>query len=70
MLIKVALLLHSQSPGAYKTLRDLKILTLPSEVTLRDYIHAISPTEGFNPEVDSYSYSNRLSHAKVSDFFL
>ena len=49
--IRIALMLHSQSSSAYRSLRNTGVLQLPSEKTLRDYSHAVEPTQGFNPEV-------------------
>ena len=51
MMIRLAILLHSQSPQAYRTLRDTGTITLPGETTLRDYTNYICPQQGFKPEV-------------------
>ena len=51
MLIRYALLLHSQSPAAYRTIRNTGILKLPGETTLRAFTNAIHPEVGFNEEV-------------------
>ena len=54
-MIRLALLVHSQSPQAYRTLRSTGLLQLPGETTLRDYSNASSPSQGFQPEVKEYS---------------
>ncbi|XP_050399250.1 uncharacterized protein LOC126816608 isoform X3 [Patella vulgata] len=51
MIIRLAILLHTQSPQAYRSLKQTGLLHLPGESTLRDYSNAISPTHGFNPNV-------------------
>jgi hypothetical protein len=51
MMIRYALLLHSQSPAAYATIRNSGIMKLPGETTLRAYTNAIHPEAGINPEV-------------------
>ena len=51
MLIRFAILLHTQSPAAYNTLRQTGALKLPGESTLRDYTNAVHPQDGFNGEV-------------------
>ena len=51
MLIRFAILIHSQSPAAYNTLRQTGALKLPGESTLRDYTNAIHPQDGFNGEI-------------------
>ena len=51
MMLKLAMLLHSQSPACYKTLRSTGILKLPGETTLREYSNFIHPEKGFNPMV-------------------
>ena len=51
MMIRLAILLHSQSPQAYRTLRDTGTITLPGETTLRYYTNYICPQQGFKPEV-------------------
>lgn len=51
MLVRFALLLHSQSPSAYRTLQKTGVLTLPGETTLRDYTNVIHPTSGLKVEV-------------------
>ena len=51
MIIRLAILLHSQSPQAYRSLKETGVLQLPCEATIRDYTNAISPKQGFNPEV-------------------
>lgn len=51
MIIRLAILLHSQSSQAYRSLKETGVLQLPCEATLRDYTNAINPMQGFNPEV-------------------
>jgi hypothetical protein len=41
MMIRLALLLHSQSPQAYRTLRETGVLRLPGEASLHDYTIAM-----------------------------
>ena len=43
--------LHSQSPSAYRSLRELCVLKLPAESTLRDYTSVLHPQSGFQIEV-------------------
>ncbi|XP_014679242.1 PREDICTED: uncharacterized protein LOC106819095 isoform X2 [Priapulus caudatus] len=50
-MIRLAILLHSQSTHAYDTLRKTGILKLPGHSTLRDYSNVIHPKAGFLPEV-------------------
>lgn len=56
MMIRLAILLHCQSPSAYRSLRDTGILCLPGESTIRDYTNAVGPVQGFNPEVIEISH--------------
>jgi hypothetical protein len=51
MLVRYALLLHAQSPAAYKLVQESGVLRLPGESTLWAFTHAIHPEVGFNPEV-------------------
>ena len=51
MLIKFAILIHSQSTAAYNTLRQTGALKLPGESSLRDYTNAVHPQDGFNGEI-------------------
>ena len=51
MIIRMALLLHSQSPQSYRSLRELGVIALPGESTLRDYSNYITPKQGFQIEV-------------------
>ena len=46
-----SVLLHSESPAAYRTLRESCILCLPGELTLRDFTNYVAPSQGFQPEV-------------------
>ena len=48
LIIKWCLYLHHCSSGAYKVLRNSKLLCLPSEHTLRDYTHFNSTRAGFS----------------------
>lgn len=50
-MIRIAIMMHSQSPQVYRTLRNTGLLQLPGETTLRDYTNAASPSQGFQPEV-------------------
>ena len=51
MMIRLALLLHTESPQAYRSLRETGVIALPGESTLRDFTNYITPTQGFQPEV-------------------
>ncbi|XP_050412327.1 uncharacterized protein LOC126827139 [Patella vulgata] len=51
MMIRMAILLHSQSPSAYRTLQDIGILKLPGESTLQDYTNFVKPSPGFHIEI-------------------
>jgi hypothetical protein len=51
MMLRFAILLHSQSPAAYEVLKETGVLKLPNERTLRDYSNFIQPQTGFNPAV-------------------
>lgn len=51
MLIRFALMVHSQSPAAYRTLRKTGVLTLPGETTLKDYTNVFPPKSGIQLEV-------------------
>ena len=51
MLIRFCLSLHAKSAAAYEELRSSKIMTLPSQRTLRDHRNAVRPKAGFDPEV-------------------
>ena len=51
MMIRFAILIYSQSPAVYDTLRQTGALKLPGESTLKDYSNAIHPQQGFNMEV-------------------
>ena len=48
--IRFCLSIHAKSPAAYRELRDLGILVLPSERTLRDYRNFFKLRAGFHPE--------------------
>lgn len=50
-MIRIALMIHSQSRQVYRTLRDTGLLQLPGETTLRDYSNVNSPSQGFQQEV-------------------
>lgn len=47
MMVRFAILLHSQSPSAYRCLREVGVLKLPGESTLRDYTNVVHPEAGF-----------------------
>lgn len=51
MLIRLALHLHSLSPGAYEFLQDSKVLCLPSRRRLYDYSHFVDAKEGCQQEL-------------------
>ena len=51
MMIRLAILLHSKSKAAYDLLRETGVLKLPGNSTLREYVGALHPKEGFQPEV-------------------
>lgn len=51
VMIRLALMIHSQSPQVYRTLRSTGLLQLPGETTLRDYSSACTPSQGFQPDV-------------------
>lgn len=51
MMVRLAILLHSQSRAAYDTLRTTGVLHLPGESTLREYTNVITPHEGFHAHV-------------------
>ena len=52
LLIRWALYLHHKSSGAYETLRQSGIITLPSSRTLRDYRHFTPTQSGFSTIAD------------------
>lgn len=52
LIIKWCLYLHHRSSGAYKTLRESGILSLPSSRTLRDYRHFAPAKAGFSRSYD------------------
>lgn len=51
MLLRFALHLHSQSPAAYRSLKQTGLLRLPGETTLQSYTNYIHPESGYNPLV-------------------
>ena len=51
MMIRFAILVHSQSPSTYRTLREVGVIKLPAESTLRDYTNVLHPRSGFSVEV-------------------
>ena len=51
MLLRFALYLHSQSPAAYRSLKESGVLRLPGETTLRSYANYVHPEIGYNPHV-------------------
>lgn len=52
-MIKWCLYLRAHSQGAYETLRQSRVISLPSQRTLRDYTHHLKPDPGFSAEVDA-----------------
>ena len=46
-------LFHNRSSSAYETLRSSGIIQLPSQRTLRDYIHYVEASSGFSADVDT-----------------
>jgi hypothetical protein len=70
MIIRLALLLHSQSPQVYRSLRDTGVLTLPGESTLRDFTNYIAPKQGFQPEVSIKTpYNKKIKHSNQGIIF-
>ena len=63
LIIKWRLYLHHRGSGAYKVLRNSKLLCLPSERTLRDYTHFNSTETGFSDATDS----QLKEHAKLAE---
>ena len=63
LIIKWCLYLHHCSSGAYKILRNSKLLCLPSERTLRDYTHFNSTGAGFSDATDH----QLKEHAKLDE---
>jgi transposase-like protein len=61
MSIRLALLLHSQSPLAYRSLRQTGVLVLPGESTLRDYVNVVNPSQGFKPEVCLHVFISKIT---------
>lgn len=53
LIIRWALYLHHRSSGAYETLRDSGVISLPSTRTLRDYRHFSSTKTGFSAIADA-----------------
>lgn len=51
MLIRFAIMLRSQSPSMYRTIREIGVLKLPGESVLKDYTNVIGPKTGINPSV-------------------
>lgn len=51
MMLRLAILMHSQSPTLYRTIRNTGVLKLPCEATLRDYTNVVHPHSGFQIEV-------------------
>ena len=52
LVIKWCLYLRHQSSKAYDALRESRIISLPSQRTLRDFSHCIKAKSGFSVEVD------------------
>ena len=53
LIIKWCLYLRHQSSEAYDTIREAGCIALPSQRTLRDYLHAVKIGAGFSSEVDN-----------------
>lgn len=51
MMLRFAIMIHTQSPSTYRSLREVGVLKLPSESTLRDYTNVLHPSSGFKKEV-------------------
>ena len=51
MMIRFAILIHSQSPSTYRSLRETGVVKLPGESALRDYTNVVHPRSGFSVEV-------------------
>ena len=51
-IIKWCIYLRHKSPGAYELLRKSKIIRLPSQRTLRSYVHCYDSQSGFSNELD------------------
>ena len=51
MMVRMAILIHSQRPSANRCLRQIGVLKLPAESTLRDYANVVHLSSGFNMEV-------------------
>ncbi|KAK3924597.1 Transposable element P transposase [Frankliniella fusca] len=74
-LIRFALLIKSNSPSAYSSMRDTGLITLPSERTLFDYSHIMPSREGCIPEkfdriskeVEKYSEEYKKMHTLIFD---
>ncbi len=58
MIVRWAIMLHSQSTKAYNSLKDSGLMVLPGESTLREYSNYVTPSQGFNPQVivEKYMY--------------
>lgn len=60
----IGLAVYSRSPGAFRALKDLRILQLPSERTLKMYMNQGNKAAGLN-EKELYRYScDYTSHKK------
>lgn len=53
VMIRFALHLHLRSAAAYKALKEIFVIKLPSERTLRDYSNLFHPKAGFNKGIFS-----------------
>ena len=51
-IIRWCLYLHHRSSGAYTTLQNSGVISIPSERTLRDYRHFNASTSGFSKDTD------------------
>ncbi|KAK3924845.1 Transposable element P transposase [Frankliniella fusca] len=68
MMIRIALKLHSISPGAVEFLRDSQIMYLPSDRRLYDYSHFIDPQEGVQGEIIQQVLEKIKSHGSEEHY--
>lgn len=66
MMIRLAILLHCKSPGAYETLRRTGVLRLPGTSTLQEYTSALKTSQGFQGHVQEelLKAANNLEESK------
>lgn len=67
MMIKWCLSIKLRSSSTYNALRSSKVITLPSDRTLRDYTHFIKAQTGFSWEVDKQLQSEAKLDS-IADF--